>query len=150
MKQAQSKILIASLFIFSLISFFQNCAPPPKTSSAENNTSTYVAPPGLPAINYFKEPRPALLCGPDGWAYLQRNYIDKNCAGCHYQGSVVNSFSFGDRNINISFNNAKLITKSQWHTFTTRNGFCYPNCDILPEGEVYHGLMEWADNHDCP
>lgn len=150
MNETNSKKIFAFITFLIVITSYQNCAPPPPPTSNTNSTnSMYVAPSGLPAINYFREQRPASLCGKDGWAFLQRNYISKNCSGCHYKGSIIAPYAFGDQDINIAYADAVLISKPKWDSFTTHNGFCYPNCNILPEGEVYHGIMEWTDHHTC-
>ena len=123
---------------------FQNCARQPDTfgQSSEQEYS-------LPEINYFKETRPTLICGKDGWAFMQRNYISTNCSGCHYQGAP-NRTQFAGLDLDNAFTNAKSVSKDSWHKFTTQNAFCYPNCDLNQNGDVYKGLMEWADHKDCP
>lgn len=138
------------LFSFCLLITvaFQNCSVESRTGMLDSR-ARFQSPPGLPAINYFKETPPPLICGKSGWAYLMRNYISRNCSSCHYSGSFAPT-PFADTNLDTAYNNAQWISDTQWHTFTTQNKFCVPNCDIVPEGEVYQGLMEWSHHVNCP
>lgn len=135
---------------FIVLFLYQNCQKAP-SSEGESPSMVYRAPPGLPAINYFKEEPPSpLICGPNGWAFLMRNYISKNCSACHSKDSFTKGRAFADANLELAYSEARWITKSQWHQFTIKNDFCYPNCDIVTDGEIYQGLMQWADNEICP
>lgn len=137
-----------------LVVLGQNCAKSPSAADSVNQSSNLPGPGGLRPIDFFKETRPALLCGQEGYAFLMRNYIVNACASCHTKDvqSTFNTFPFADStDIPNSYFWGRSISEQQWIDRTTNNALCGPECNLSKDGEVYQGLLEWLKNRmSCP
>ncbi len=138
---------------FAVLLPFQNCGSgfqvegAGKTVAASSGTGAPTS--TIDDINIPKEVKPALLCGEDGYNYLRRNYINKNCAACHDDKALAYPL-FGRSDSSLAFQTAKGITDEKWHKTTTENAFCYPNCNLSTSGQMYKAIQEWLKNRNCP
>lgn len=101
-------------------------------------------------IDLLQEPKPALVCGPDGYQYIVRNYLKTNCGDCHTTFSQI-PHTFTHDDANTAFSEAMGVPAAKWRETITHNNFCGPNCNLSTRGEVYAAISEWLDNRvACP
>ncbi len=132
---------------------FQNCAPAFEPDGAGKARAASAGPntPGasIDDINIPSEKKPALVCGEDGYNYLRRTYINKNCAACHDDKALAYPL-FGRSDSSLAYQTAKGISDEKWHKTVTQNSFCFPNCNLSSTGQMYMALEEWLKNRNCP
>jgi len=146
MKKTRAKIFLV-VTLFPLLVLFQNCGNTklePEDTDLDSNLNEEGS------INFFKEKRPDLICGEEGYAFLMRNYITQNCSSCHTKGGFNDLRPLADTDLQKAFQSALGVNRDEWTAFTTANALCYPDCNLDKEGEVFKGIMEWYDNKVCP
>ena len=113
----------------------------------------------LPPVNYFTKPRPSIICGEAGYAFLAEQYFQPRCGGsCHSQGGTIPGALpyFGDSNSSFAYQQMQYLSKERITHTVTKNSFCGDSdpdldCNLKMTGEVYVGIIEWINNRNaCP
>lgn len=96
-------------------------------------------------------PRPARLCGDEGYAYLLTMYVRPQCGGCHFKGSVLHWNAMGDADPKTAAWYARMYQKPVFMDKVMRNDFILPECEIRAQDPLYADFNEWWENPaNCP
>jgi hypothetical protein len=98
-------------------------------------------------INKLKNPRPSLIRGQEGYAYLLDEYLFEHCAACHGTNSFVD-MPFASTDLGIAYEDALRYTAPNFLDSVSDNRFCGPDCNLDPDGEVYQAISEWLRNRN--
>lgn len=139
-------------FVFFVVPFLVSlgCSEPDSSTPSQSNGSRGSATTPQSSVNNWTTTPPKVICGPDGYKFLESQYIGPNCASCHTTGTFTME-RFTDINIATATAAAIKIGQTQFLAKCVANNFCGPYCNLDPNGEVYAGITQWFNfPNQCP
>lgn len=155
------QVFIVAVLAVVIMLLFENCAKVEDTPAHTITTTKRASqsppaqetpPPGSdttsqPSVNQLKFPRPALIQGRDGYAYLLKEYLFANCAACH-DATAFTKMPMAATDLDVAWTDAKRYAKDSFLRAVTQNKFCGSTCNLSPQGEVYKAIAEWLDHRE--
>jgi hypothetical protein len=94
---------------------------------------------------------PDPVCGPDGYAFIMKNYFTKYCTSCHTKSGFNPKFA-DPADMENSFNVSLGIIRSKLIQSITENSFCRNDgCNLDTEDPLYKAIDQWTTmRYSCP